>query len=72
MTMITTPEQYDRFQLVLLKQHCKLMSLGMCHSKISKTQMLKMAGNVTGKKYARGEHAKAAADLADIIKERYP
>ena len=72
MTMITTPEQYDRFTLILLKQHCKMMALGMCHSKISKTEMLRKAGAVTGKKYARGQHAKAAADLDELIKERYP
>jgi hypothetical protein len=39
------------------------MAKGMTHSKLSKTKVLKMAGEVTGQTYKRGEHDKAAEDI---------
>ena len=52
-----------RFQAILLKGHCKLMSLGMNHSSLTRTRALQLAGQITGKTYKRGQHAIAAADL---------
>jgi hypothetical protein len=52
-----------RFQAILLKGHCKLMSLGMNHSSLTRTRALQLAGQITGKTYKRGQHAIAASDL---------
>ena len=62
MTIIENPAG-ARFQAILLKGHCKLMSKGMSHSKLSRTKVLQLAGQITGKTYKRGQHAIAAADL---------
>ena len=53
-----------RFQAILLKGHCTLMSKGMNHSSLTRTRALQLAGQITGKTYKRGQHAIAAADLA--------
>ena len=52
-----------RFHAILLKCHCKLMSLGMNHRILTRTRALQLAGQITGKTYKRGQHAIAAADL---------
>lgn len=68
MTTITEPSA-PRFQAILIKGHLKLMSKGLTHSSISKTQMLKNASNITGKTYKRGQYEAAINDLNEIINE---
>lgn len=68
MSMITK-DQISRFSVVALKQHCKMISIGMTHSRISKTEMLRRAGEITGKKYKRGQHDQAVADLETRLDE---
>lgn len=66
---VITGDQIPRFVVVALKGHCKMMAAGMSHSKISKTEMLRKAGEVTGKKYKRGQHEQAAIDLDQWLKD---
>jgi hypothetical protein len=61
--MMTDNPAGARFQAILLKGHCKLMSLGMNHSSLTRTRALQLAGQITGKTYKRGQHAIAASDL---------
>ena len=58
-----------RIQAIFLKGHCQLMSKGMTCRGLSKTKALQLAGDITGKKYKRGEHAQAAIDLKTFIDE---
>lgn len=66
MTMITGTN-IDRFQALAIRGHCRLMAKGMTHSKLTKTRVLELAGNVTGKTYKRGQHAQAAEDISEIL-----
>jgi hypothetical protein len=68
MTTITDPGS-ARIQAIFLKGHCQLMAKGMTHSRISKTKVLQLAGDITGVKYKRGQHAQAAEDLKKYIEE---
>ena len=68
MTIITDPHS-ARVQAIFLKGHCQLMAKGMTHSSISKTKVLQLAGDITGVKYKRGQHAQAAEDLKNFIEE---
>lgn len=68
MTTITDPGS-ARIQAIFLKGHCQLMAKGMTHSRISKTKVLQLAGDITGIKYKRGQHAQAAEDLKTFIEE---
>ncbi len=68
MTVITDPGA-ARVQAIFLKGHCQLMAKGMTARGLSKTKALQLAGNITGKKYKRGEHAQAAVDLKEFIEE---
>lgn len=68
MTTITDPGS-ARVQAIFLKGHCQLMAKGMTHSRISKTKVLQLAGDITGVKYKRGQHAQAAEDLKKYIEE---
>lgn len=68
MTTITDPGS-ARIQAIFLKGHCQLMAKGMTHSRISKTKVLQLAGDITGVKYKRGQHAQAAEDLKTFIEE---
>jgi len=62
MTIIENPSA-SRIQAIALKGHCKLMSLGMNHSRLTRTRALQLASQITGKTYKRGQHAIAASDL---------
>lgn len=57
----------DLEQAIYVRAHCRVMAVGMHHSRISKTRMLEIAGNITGKSYKRGQHAQAAEDLTAYI-----
>jgi hypothetical protein len=63
MTMITGSEKIQRFTVVALRGHLKLMKAGLRNSQISGTQMLAKAGAVTGKVYKRGQYDAAIADI---------
>lgn len=63
--MAFTPKEH--FQAVTLRGHCRLMALGMTHSRLTKTRVLQLAGKITGVKYKRGQHGIAASDLTDMI-----
>lgn len=58
-----------RVQAVIIKGHCKLMALGMKHSSLNKTKVLKLAGEITEVKYKRGEHDKAVTDLEKWLED---
>lgn len=66
-TIIPIPENFNRLQAVFLKGHCQLMAKGMTHSRISKTEVLRKAGEITGKKYKRGQHQQAYEDLSAML-----
>lgn len=52
-----------RVQAIFLRFHVKLMASGLNSRQITRTEALKLAGQVTGKTYKRGQHAIAASDL---------
>ncbi len=60
-----TPNEH--FQAVIIRGHCRLMAVGMTHSRLTKTQILAMAGSITGVTYKRGQHSVAATDLTTMI-----
>jgi hypothetical protein len=66
-TVIPTEVGFNRIAAVFLKGHCQLMAKGMSHSRISKTEVLRKAGLITGKTYKRGQHAQAAEDLKAML-----
>jgi site-specific recombinase len=68
MTVITDPRS-NRVQAIFLKGHCQLMAKGMSARGLTKSRALKLAGDITGKKYKRGEHAVAADDLKKFLDE---
>lgn len=67
-TIIDNPAS-DPVQAMFVRLHCRAMAKGMSHSKMSKSDVLKKAGAITGKTYKRGQHALAAEDLTKIIEE---
>lgn len=66
MTMIVG-KNIERFRVAALRGHCRLMAAGMTHSKLTKTRVLELAGEVTGKTYKRGQHAQAAEDITEVL-----
>jgi len=58
-----------RFQAVTIRGHCRLMALGMTHSRFTKTTILELAGEITGVKYKRGQHDIAAEHLTAWIEK---
>lgn len=69
-TIITEPEQFERFAVATLRGHCRLLNIGMKKKGLTKTKALKMAGNVTGKKYKMSEMDDALVDLTTWLDER--
>lgn len=61
-----------RLNAVFLRGHCRLMAQGMTHSRLSKTKVLQMAGDITGKKYKRGQHQQAYEDLTQFLNDTQP
>lgn len=62
MTMIENPGRPE-IQAIFLMYHLKLLNLGMKHSRLSGTQMLKKASAITGATYKRGQYLQAVCDL---------
>jgi len=69
MTMILNPAR-PVIQAVFIKQHLKLVKLGMTPPRgTNKTKLLSKAGAITGYNYKRGQYDAAIADLQVIIDE---
>jgi hypothetical protein len=66
MTMITNPGD-PKVQAIFLRGHLRLLSLGLKNSRLSGTQILRLAGNITGKSYKRGQYRIARDDLEAFI-----
>ena len=66
---IERPHLNDRFQAALIRGHLRLHIAGMKHSKMTGTQLLAAASNITGKTYKRGQYKAALADIQAFIKE---
>jgi hypothetical protein len=62
MTTITNPAD-PMVQALFLKQHLKLMSKGLRHSKMSGTALLGKVSALTGRTYKRGQYLQALNDL---------
>lgn len=70
MTMIIPAEVgVQRVTAVFLLGHLRLVAVGM-QSRVRKTELLRKASNVTGKKYKRGEYNQAAEDISAWLKEQ--
>jgi len=52
---------------VFLRAHLKMLEAGMKNSRLSGTQILAKASEVTGRSYKRGQYQKAIDDLNLII-----
>jgi hypothetical protein len=68
-TMITGPENIERFRLIVLRQALQTFAKFKItpNRHLTPAKMLKLAGAVTGITYKRGTHAQAAADLDAIL-----
>ncbi len=66
MTMITNPRD-PKVQAIFLCGHLRLLILGLKNSRLSGTQILRLAGNITGKSYKRGQYRIARDDLEAFI-----
>ena len=60
-----------RIQIAALRGQLRLIGAGMTIKGLTKTKALEVAGNVTGEKYKRGEHKKAADDIDKWLKEDF-
>ncbi|QDP65322.1 MAG: hypothetical protein Unbinned200contig1000_62 [Prokaryotic dsDNA virus sp.] len=65
--MVTLIQPDNRLAAVFLKGHLKMLALGMKNSKLSGTQILKAASQITGKKYKRGQYKLALADIEEFL-----
>tara|TARA_R110002096_G_scaffold77922_1_gene183793 strand:+ start:1637 stop:1852 length:216 start_codon:yes stop_codon:yes gene_type:complete len=54
-------------QAIFLKGALRLMSVGLSHSRMTKTEALTIATTLTGNKYKRGQYVEAIQDLQTII-----
>ena len=63
---MTDPEMRSRYLAATIRGHCRMVAVGMA-PRGGKTQILKMAGNITGVTYKRGQHAQAADDLTTYL-----
>lgn len=54
-------------QAIFLKGALRLMSVGISHSRMTKTEALAIATTLTGNKYKRGQYVAAIQDLQTII-----
>lgn len=68
-TLMPLPERSQRFAAVFLKGHAKMMSLGMTHSKLSQTAVMRQIGGIVGKTYKRGQINMALEDITNWLKE---
>ena len=66
MTVITELARPE-VQAIFLKAHLKLQRVGMKHSTLTKTDLLRKASAVTGKKYTGKTIDVAIADLQAIV-----
>jgi len=67
MTVILNPAS-DEVQAAFLKAHLKMVKVGLMPSKgMTKTKLLKKAGDITGVKYKRGQYDEAIFDLQKIV-----
>lgn len=68
MTTIDNPAS-PKVQAIVLKGHLKLHAKGLRARGVTPTRLLKLAGNITGKTYKRGQYEQAVADLEAFINE---
>lgn len=67
MATLHTPRE-PKVQAIFLRAHLRLISVGMTPPRgMTKGDILRKAGNVTGNAYKRGEYAKAIDDLTAVI-----
>ncbi len=69
MTTITGAYNINRFAIVSLRGQMRLLNIGMKSKGMNKTRALKMAGDVTGKKYKRGDMDTAITDVSAWLDE---
>lgn len=70
MTMIIPTEVgVQRLTAVFLRGHLRLVAAGM-QTRGRKTDLLNKAGDITGKKYKRGEYGVAADDITNWLEEQ--
>lgn len=60
------PEQFKRFQVIMLKPHLRLLAMGMKNSQFTGQQILDKVSALTGKPYKRGQYKQALKDLEDV------
>lgn len=67
MTMIIG-DNIERARILALRGHCRLLSKGLRHSRISLTRTRELVGEITGKHYKRGsDFSVLADDLTKVI-----
>ena len=67
MATLHTPRD-PRTQAIFLRAHLRLISVGMTPPRgMTKGDILRKAGNITGNAYKRGEYAQAVKDLTLFI-----
>ena len=67
MATLHTPRE-PKVQAIFLRAHLRLISVGMTPPRgMTKGDILRKAGNITGNAYKRGEYAQAVKDLTLFI-----
>ena len=64
--------QNPTIQAIFLKNHLRMLSRGFNNSRMSGLQILKLASNITGNNYKRGQYDSAISDLQAIIDKDKP
>jgi hypothetical protein len=67
MTTITDPARDVHFTAALIRAHLRLLIVGMRHSRLSGTSVLKAATRLTGTKYKRGQYQTALDDIQALL-----
>ena len=62
MTTIINPTE-SRIKAVFVRAHLRMLAAGMRNSRMSGTQILRAATEITGNKYKRGQYNAAIQDL---------
>lgn len=65
--MFSGPDAVNLYRAMSVRASLRIVGIGMSIKGVSKTRLLKIASEYTGKQYKRGEYEKAREDLTTWI-----
>ena len=57
----------DKFGLIVLRGHLKLLAVGLKNSRLSGTEILAKVTAITGTSYKRGQYRRAIAEINELL-----